>query len=217
MKTKIYLALVSFVILSSINLIKAQTIILNMSDKTYNVSADYIKTGEYYIKDINNYLDSFTGTWEYVNGSEKFQITLHKTIQYHVSVESLGWDFYEDGIYMSYKKYQNNNLVFESPIDNFPSFQTEDGVVLDGSAIDYGRVTVSVYDPELIGGALRLQGGMYFNPSCIIKKLDNLIGEPQKIKFSLSFGESIGQYNNPLYVGQPTFSIPNNIIMTKVQ
>lgn len=51
-------------------------IIINMAGDNNNYPDNYLSNGEYYIKDINNNLDIFTGTWEYVNGNEKFQIIL---------------------------------------------------------------------------------------------------------------------------------------------
>lgn len=47
-----------------------------MAGDNNNYPDNYLSNGEYYIKDINNNLDIFTGTWEYVNGNEKFQIIL---------------------------------------------------------------------------------------------------------------------------------------------
>jgi len=42
-----------------------------------------------------------------------------------------------------------------------------------------------------------------------------LNGTP-KIKFTLDIGETVGEYRNPAHNGMPTFSIPNDVIMTKV-
>ena len=80
-------------------------IIINMAGDNNNYPNDYLSNGEYYIKDINNNLDNFTGTWEYVNGNEKFQIILTKIIFYHYENSNNGLNYFEDGIKLQYKKF----------------------------------------------------------------------------------------------------------------
>ncbi len=80
---KIFLKIIFLIsILLIINFSNAQTIV-NMAGNSTNLPSNYRSTGNYYIKDVNNYLDNFTGTWEYVNGNEKFQIILTKVYKYH--------------------------------------------------------------------------------------------------------------------------------------
>ena len=178
---------------------------------------DYQSSGNYYYKDIPNYLDNFVGTWEYVNGNEKFQIILSKIIMYHYVNTELNFNFYEDGIVLQYKKYINNNLTFTSPLYQDPNFRSMDGIKLRGYVKDYGRVTKSVYYPQAIGGGLRKQGGEYFAPDCIIEKLPSVSGQPDKIKFKLFMQQSCcGETNNEAYDGLPTFSIPKDIEMIKI-
>lgn len=177
---------------------------------------DWDETGNYYMKDVNNYLNNFVGTWEYVNGNEKFQIILTKVTKYHVLISSppySNYNYYEDGIAYKYKKYVNNNVIFESPDLSYPSFNTKNGSKLEGMLRDYERLSKEV----TIGGGISIGGG-YFPLSCYIEKIMTLIGEPQKIKFKFYLRESsgFGEYDNPIYAGQPFFSIPNDIIMTKV-
>lgn len=202
---------------------KSQTIII-WGQKNLNLPSDWRKTGNYYYKDVNNYLDNFVGTWEYVNGNEKFQIILNKVIKYHVLTSSPPYsNYYEDGIVFKYKKYVNNTLVFESPVKNYPTFNSADGNMLKGMTSDYERVTKTIHHPQSFGGGVFLEGGGYFPLSCHIEKI--FAGSPnnsiKKIKFKFylgHFGESsgFGEYNNPIYAGQPKFSIPNDIIMTKL-
>ncbi len=180
--------------------------------------SNYNETGQYYEKDVHNYLDNFVGTWEYANGNEKFQIILTKIIKHHTNIPEIKLNFYEDGITLRYKRFANNNLVFESPVKNEPTFSTLNGQTLNGFMQDYGRLTRTVHYPQAAGGGVLKQGGEYFTPNCIIEKIPvNLsANEPQKIKFTLYIGETVGEYRNPAYNGMPTFSIPNNIVMTKV-
>ncbi|WP_130914077.1 DUF6705 family protein [Chryseobacterium taihuense] len=201
----------------------SQTIIVR-GQNNGNLPEDFNSTGQYYYKDVYNYLDNFVGTWEYVNGNEKFQIILTKIIKYHTNIPNIKLNFYEDGIAVRYKKFQNGNLVFESPLPNEPSFTSQDGQKLEGYIVDYGRVTVDVNWPTVptLGpqGVFK-HGGEYFHPTCIIEKMPLILNHPQRIKFKLYLGKpsayGIGnEYNNPAYNGLPTFSIPNMVVMKKV-
>lgn len=192
-------------------------IIINMSGDNITYPSGYLGTGEYYIKDVNNNLNNFVGTWEYVNGNEKFQIILTKVIKYHVVHPNINLNYYEDGLTLQYKKFNNNVLTFESIITNIPTLESSDGIDLKGHIIDYGRVTKTIYYPQIMGGGVRKQGGEYFHPNCIIEKLPYVKFQPQKIKFNLYMQQSCcGETNNEIYNGLPTFSIPTNIEMVKI-
>ncbi|MFC7348995.1 DUF6705 family protein [Chryseobacterium zhengzhouense] len=199
-------------------MIKSQTVIVR-GENNGPLPDNFLSSGQYYYKDVNNYLDKFIGTWEYTNGNEKFQIILTKIIKYNLIDTELNYNFYEDGISVKYKKIVNGNVSFESPTVNEPSFTRSNGTKLEGYMIDYGRVTVNKQlplDNILNLGVLR-QGGEYFHPSCTIEILPLNLSEPPKIKFSLRLRQNLGgEYKNPAYNGLPTFSIPNNIIMTKL-
>ena len=182
-----------------------------------NLPSNFISSGNYYYKDIPNYLNNFVGTWEYVNGNEKFQIVLTKIVKYHYVNSTLNFNVFEDGIVLRYKKYVNNILIFESPIYQDPNFKSIDGISLDGYVIDYGRVTKTVYNLQVFGGGVLKQGGEYFYPDCTIEKLPKLKYEPHKIKFKLLMEDTCcGETKNEIYNGLPTFSIPSNIEMVKV-
>lgn len=175
-----------------------------------NLPENFQSLGQYYYKDVNNYLDWFVGTWEYVNGNEKFQITLTKVINYHHIDTSLNFDFYDDGIVLQYRKYLNNQLTFESPNYQMPDFHSEDGNLLKGRIRDYGRLTKTLYKP--FSNSVWIQGGYPLAPICRISKHPL---EYNKIKFSLGLMEAL-EYDYETYAGQSYYSIPNNIIMTKV-
>lgn len=193
----------------------SQTII-NMAGDDIIYPHGYLGTGQYYIKDINNNLDNFTGTWEYTNGNEKFQIVLTKVIKYHVVMPDINLNYYEDGIVVRYKKFVNNTLVFESPSYENPNFSSTDGLELKGHVQDHGRITKTTYMPFPPNSTeVRWQGGHPINPHCRIEKLMTLRTEPKKIKFSLSLINT-PNYDNETYAGQPIFSIPNDVVMVKI-
>jgi hypothetical protein len=188
-------------------------IIVDMAGDNNTYPSGYLSTGQYYIKDVNNHLDNFTGTWEYINGNEKFQIVLTKMEYYHVVKPNIQLNHYEDGIVLQYRKYVNNVLTFESPIYEDPNFRTEDGVVLTGHLSDYGRITKTVYYP--LTTMVRAQGGEPIYPHCRISKELTHPSQPPKIFFNLELIDVVN-YDTETYAGQPTFSIPNNIVMTKI-
>lgn len=190
-------------------------IIVDMSSDVV-LPSNYNETGQYYEKDVHNYLDNFVGTWEYVNGNEKFQIILTKIIKHHTNIPEIKLNFYEDGISLRYKKFVNNNLVFESPAINKPTFSTLNGQTLRGFMQDYSRLTTTVHYPQAAGGGVLKQGGEYFTPDCTIELQPLSLNSPPKIKFTLDIGETVGEYRNPAYNGMPTFSVPNDVVMTKV-
>ncbi|WP_317038877.1 DUF6705 family protein [Chryseobacterium aquaticum] len=193
---------------------KSQIIVDISSDAV--LPSNYDETGQYYEKDVHNYLDNFTGTWEYINGNEKFQIILTKMIKYHNVNSKFNINIYKDGITLKYKKFANNNLTFESPSYSYPNFRTENGQKLEGFFTDYERLTRTVHYPQGAGGGVLKQGGEYFHPSCTIELQPLTLNSPPKIKFTLDIGETVGEYRNPAYSGMPTFSIPNDVVMTKV-
>lgn len=69
-------------------MIKSQTVIVR-GENNGPLPDNFLSSGQYYYKDVNNYLDSFTGTWEYVNGNEKFQIILTKVVKYHTVLSKI--------------------------------------------------------------------------------------------------------------------------------
>ncbi len=177
-----------------------------------NLPENFKSTGNYYYKDVYNYLDGFVGTWEYVHGNEKFQIILTKVINYHYIDTYLNFDFYEDGIVLKYRKYVNNQLIFESPDYDKPEFVSEDGNELKGTLFDYGRLTKTLYKDEPFNTSVWIPGGTPMPTVCLIKRIPL---ENNKIKFDLYFFEG-HNYDSATYSGQPTHSIPDGVIMTKV-
>lgn len=57
-----------------------------------------------YLKDVNGYLDKFTGTWKYVNGTEEFIVKIEKAEHVEYSM------FYSDRLCGGYK-YIKNGIV----------------------------------------------------------------------------------------------------------
>lgn len=211
MKNKLYILLLLALLTTSS--IISQTIIVRGQDNG-DLPEDYLSSGNYYYKDVNNYLDNFTGTWEYVDGNEKFELILTKVINYHTVYPDLDYDFYEDAIYYQYKKYVNDILTYESPVEAYPFFYSEDGVILKGWIKDYGRISKTTYLP--FSTEVYEQGGDPIAPHCRVTKQPEQQGESSKILFDLDLTGTTN-YDKETYEGQPTFSIPDNVLLTKVE
>lgn len=187
-----------------------QTIIA-YGDENVTLPVNAMSTGQYYFKDVDQHLDNFVGTWQYVNSSEKFEVVCTKITNYHNVDPALNLNIYQDGITTQYRKYVNNVLVYQSPSQTVPELFSRDGVVLAGHTVDYGRTTKTIYFPHDPTMVLQ-EGGGFIHPRT---RLEIVNDNPQQIKFSLSLTGTIN-YDVETYQGQPIFSIPNDVIMTKV-
>lgn len=169
----------------------------------------YTKNGEYYLKDINNYLDNFVGTWSYIDGNKKFELILEKIVNYHFQTNFSGVvndDYYTDGIKISYKQYENNTLVFQSPTQSLLYLaDTKDGILLSGSFTDFNRVSYFA----CYGCPKEPVGNIITSLSFKISPFNSNIASFKLKKYHL------GGYNYELYQGQPLFSVPNEIEMIR--
>ncbi len=107
-------------------------------------------------------------------------------------------------------------MIFESPISGKPYFDTRNGTLLGGYIIDYGRIAKTIIVPKI--NKVLLPGGHPMSPKCEIAILPTAANEPKKIKFHLFYVHGgMSGYDNETYAGQPIFSVPNDIVMTKVE
>lgn len=175
--------------------LNAQTII-NMADN--NMPINYTKNGTYYLKDINNYMLPFLGTWSYINGNKEFKITLSKVTKFHVIFSDYNINYYRDGILIQYQKYENGVLVYNSLTNDYPTGLIQEFGLLEMSFTDYQR------NEETF-------------PLTLTLLPLNVIGQtPQyNLKFELDKFERRNTYYDQ-HPNEPYFSVPDGIIMTKV-
>jgi len=176
---------------------KAQQII-DMSANN-NMDGKY-ENATYYHKDVNNYLNDFTGTWKYEYDTNKeYRIILTKVEMYHVVNESLNFNYYRDGLLISYEKYENGTLVYQSPTFNYPTGAFDSSTKIGISFTDYGRLNAM------------------FNLDLTLEEGSNdSLERDTKLRFNLSkwHAENLYHDQNP---NEPYFSVPNDILMTKVE
>lgn len=172
------------------NIACSQTIIDMASDRENK----HRENGDYYIKDINNFRDLYVGTWRYVNGNEEFRITLTKVEKHRVIFEDFNIDYYRDGMNLTYQKFNNGVLIFNTGNKYFPS----------GLIEEFGKLRMSFQDHERYSEVFPLK----------LTLIPQSNGS-YKMNFKLDMFERRNQYveDNP---GASFFSVPNDIIMTKM-
>lgn len=175
---------------------KAQQIV----DMSANNNIDDLRqNGTYYIKDVNNYLDAFTGTWKYeYNTNKEFKLTLAKVEMYHVFVDGFNINYYRDGLSFSYQLYENNILTYQSPLKEYAVGTAKDANNAFMTFLDYGR------------------NGSPFNLYLVLEEfVDSNGNRENKLHFELSKWEAQNRYYEE-HPNEPYFSVPNDILMTKM-
>ncbi|NBL63853.1 hypothetical protein GV828_01420 [Flavobacterium sp. NST-5] len=172
--------------------ITAQTIV-NMAETR---QTKHLENGTYYIKDVNNYMLPYLGTWKYIDGNKEFRITLTKVAKLHKINNDYSINYYIDALQVKYQKFENGQIVYDAPIISYPS----------GIIKEFGKLNMSFKDYE--------RNGEIFPVDLLLIPLNNM-GTPQyKLKFKLDKFEQRNTYYEQ-HPNEPYFSVPNNIIMTK--
>ncbi|MCK7590751.1 hypothetical protein M0G43_09210 [Subsaxibacter sp. CAU 1640] len=174
--------------------------VVDMADER---KAEYRKNGSYYIKDKKNFMNSFIGTWQYINDRTEFRITLSKKEKYHYTAP-FNVNYYKDGMVIQYQKYENGELIYNSPVGTNPNGVIEEFGKLYMSFVDYEKRNTYLLDLILIKEPNK-NDKLKFTLSSIILRNDP---KPKRLEYWLSLGEI-----NP---GESFFSVPDNIIMTKM-
>ncbi|NBL63848.1 hypothetical protein GV828_01395 [Flavobacterium sp. NST-5] len=152
------------------------------------------KNGQYYIKDINNFMLPYLGTWRYVNENKEFRITLTKVSQFHVFIADANINYYKDGLIIQYQEFENGQLIFSSPTETYATGIIKEFGKLNMSFTDYQR-NEEIFPVDLI---LIPNGNGQYN-----------------LKFRLDKFERRNTYYQQ-HPNEPYFSVPNDIIMTKM-
>ncbi len=162
--------------------------------------------GDYYIKDINAFFDPYEGTWQYVDGTSEFRVTLTKAEMYHEVFTEPDIDYYFDGLLISYEKYENGSLVFESPDDLHPS----------GMIKEFGKLRMSFMDYERYITNTVMNITNHASHRGFFDLLPNGSGD-YDLKFKLLNERTsmVGEHYEPA-TGDPYHSTPYNVIMTKM-
>lgn len=169
----------------------AQTIVDMAGDR----QNEHYENGQYYIKDINNFMLPYLGIWNYIDGNKEFRITLTKVSQFHVVFNDFNTNYYRDGLLIQYQKFENGQLIFSSPVETSPT----------GIIKEFGKLNMSFKDYQ--------RNNVGFQLSLTLIPIGNN-------QYNLNFRVHNGlEAKNTYYQQHPTepyYSVPNNIIMTKM-
>ncbi|MEM6721566.1 MAG: DUF6705 family protein [Bacteroidota bacterium] len=191
-----------FISLAFATQLTAQTII----DIAGERESKHYKNGDYYMKDVQNFFQPYLGTWKYTDGNSEFRITLTKVTMYHdIDVES-NTDYYRDGLLIKYQKYQNGNLIFQSPTDSYP----------DGAIDEFGKLFVTFIDYERIYKNTVLNVSRNAGHGAYLNLIPN-----NTVSYNLHFKlyterTGTGLEYEPVQSGNPYHSTPTDIVMTKM-
>ena len=171
-----------------------------------HISYDY-QNGDY-IKDTENKLDQYVGTWEYNDGSGNvFTLKLQRVNQF---LNDLGGNRYSfsDEIIISYKLIKDNILIINKLNDIIPL-----EVPSSDDLLGFGFVN-NFHSYDNLEGFF---GDETYNiiANCEIIKLYTPLGQPEKIMFKLT--KPFKRNDTSFYQGlSETYSVPNNVELTKL-
>jgi len=182
----------------------AQTVVDMATSHEVNWSR---KNGQYYLKDVNNYMQPYIGTWQYINGNEEFIITLTKIEMHHENQDND--DYYIDGINISYQKYENGILIYQSP----PNIDYPSGIIKE-----FGKLRLTFTDYERVFKNEPLNASRNAGHEAHLDLIDNGNGS-YNLKFKLFTEQehpNLGITYEPVTNGDPYHSTPTDIVMTKM-
>lgn len=189
-------------------------IVIDMANEEY--PDEYDKNGEYYIKDVGEFMNPYVGTWQYIDGDTEFRITIEKVEMYNVTIPEYYIDYYEDGLRINYQRYENGVLIFESPQNSTPTGLIEEFGNLSSTFTDYERfvennilITSSYASFDTDFDLIPISSNEY-NLHFRMSKIEGLMA------FEMENGERRGTYYVKPNPNAPYFSVPNDIIMTKM-
>ncbi|WP_396153207.1 DUF6705 family protein [Flavobacterium sp.] len=171
--------------------LSAQTVVDMANSHTINWN---MKNGQNYLKDVNDYMLPYIGTWSYVYGNKEFRITLTKVTKHHATYPHYNINYYTDGFRIQYQKYENGILIYDSPLRENPT----------GIIKEFGKLNMSFTDYE--------RNGEIFPVDLIL--IPNGSGQ-YNLKFKLDKFERRNTYYQQ-HPNEPYFSVPNDIVMTKM-
>lgn len=170
----------------------------------YNADFD-LQEGDY-IKDTQNQLDPYIGTWKYEGNGKSLILKIQKVLSFYNGTGK----FYDDTLLITYKYIKNGNTLVDNLnapiITTFKNIESETGK-------KYGTFGLSRNELFLTGSITDIPLNITTNTE--IHPVDNMMGSFNKIK--IYYNGLISYRGNPdsFYVGKPTFELPNSVELVK--
>lgn len=110
---KIFLLIIALLTINC----KSQSTIVNLTETDqYDLDTS---NGNVYMKDVNNLMSPYIGTWKWTQGNKEMILTLIKQTKYHYS-EGV-FNYYEDRIVGYYIYKENGVIIADTSGDNLNS------------------------------------------------------------------------------------------------
>ncbi len=177
---------------------------INIQD-TNNTDFD-LQEGDY-IKDTQNQLDPYIGTWKYEDNEKSMILKIQKVPMFYNRIG----EYYKDELLVTYKYIKNGSVV----VDNLdaPIINSYDSV----NKVDrkkYGTFSLNRNEIFLIGSIRDIPLNILTNAEIHPVNFGQ-VGVIPKIK--IYYNGMISTKGNPdsFYVGKPTFEIPNSVELIK--
>lgn len=181
------------------------------AEQTYGEEFD-LKSGDY-IKDVNNRLNHYVGTWQYNKGNGTILTLKLQKILKKKSISPNGEYEYFDKIITTYKLVKNGVVLVDNLNIAIPAPTGFSALSRDDS-MKYGQFYHGS-SPDYIDGIIS-DISLGINTYAEIELLLTTVNEPRKIKFSMYGNNSRRIHPDSFYEGKPTFEIPNFITLTKI-
>jgi len=171
---------------------------------TYDIDFD-LKEGDY-LKDTQNQLNSYIGTWKYEGNGKTLILRIQKIEMFYNGIS----ENYRDKLLITYKYIKNGNTLVDNLnapiITTFKNIESETGK-------KYGTFGLSRNESFLTGSLTDIPLNILTNAE--IHPTNPTNGTFTKIK--IYYNGMISTRGNPdsFYVGKPTFELPNSVELIK--
>ncbi|MDR6967132.1 hypothetical protein J2X31_001139 [Flavobacterium arsenatis] len=210
MKTKVILI---FVMLASIYSYAQQPPVVRTLSYLQKRASSYSPESGDYIKDFQNQLSPYIGTWRYEGNGKIFTLKLQRVnkVFWGQSYSDITY-FYSDYIILTYKLQDTNGNIIHDNTNLVPTtmFSSEFGYLCIDESDDY------------IDGSFRDFTTNVLVSHCKITKLVTTAGQPDKIYFELfeshtSLRKTPNQPTNYIPGVTPLYSVPNRIELVRIE
>ncbi|WP_366069196.1 DUF6705 family protein, partial [Flavobacterium sp.] len=188
--------------------IQAQTYpVLRTVSIEESLDENYNELGGYYVKDINNLLNPYIGTWKYEGNGMIFILKIQKGEQF-ISISNIGKYSFRDELLVTYKFVKNG----ETLVDNLNEPIINSFSQASGNGRKYGFYWFNSLD--YVSGVIT-DIPLNITTSSDIYPVNQVGGVFNIIKIQYNGMNSVKGNPDEFYIGKPTFMIPNFVELIK--
>ncbi|MFA5557446.1 MAG: DUF6705 family protein [Flavobacteriaceae bacterium] len=211
MKTKLILILLLFASIYSYT--QQPPVIRTLSYSQKRLSTYSPESGDY-IKDFQNQLNPYIGTWTYEGNDKIFTIKLQRVNQVFLgqSYSDITY-FYFDALVLTYKLQHSNGTIIYNNLELVPTTMFSN---------EFGYFTGFDSDNYLNGSFTDFTTNVLVS-HCKITKLETTAGQPEKIYFELFENHTslirtnINEPTNYIPGVTPLYSVPNRVELVRIE